>query len=46
MSETIVDEAVQNKLDWADAMRAWLVEYDKHVEELCRTKRIPKPPQW
>ena len=46
MSETVVDREVKKKLEWADAMIAWLLEYDTHVEELCRTKQLPKPPQW
>jgi hypothetical protein len=46
MSETVLDEAVQSKLEWADAMKAWLLKYDKHIEELCTTKQLPKPPQW
>lgn len=46
MTETIVDEATRRTLDWAAAMREWLLKYDSHVEELCRTKKLPKPPQW
>jgi hypothetical protein len=46
MSETVVDEAKENTLEWAAAMKAWLLEYERHVDELCRTKKLPKPPQW
>lgn len=46
MADTVIDEAVERTLEWADAMKAWLLKYESHVEELCNTKKLPKPPQW
>ncbi len=43
---TVVDEVVEQTLNWADAMKDWLLRYNVHVEQLCTEKEIPKPPPW
>ena len=46
MEGTVVDETVKRTVDWAHEMQDWLVRYESHVQELCTSKEIPKPPHW
>ncbi len=44
--EINVEKAPQRTFTWANAMLQWLSEYESHIEQLCREKKIPRPPQW
>lgn len=46
MGDTVVQEAVQRTLDWAEAMQEWLTKYESHVKKLVEDKELPRPPQW
>lgn len=41
-----VEEAPDRTFRFAIAVLQWLSDYENHIEQMCREKKIPKPPQW